>query len=62
MKKQKILVIDDEIGIVRYVSACLRKEGYMVNTATDGLKQVFSRSNAGTEEAGDFLLKYASAQ
>jgi len=36
MKKKRILVIDDEIAIIKYVSTCLRREGYEVVTATDG--------------------------
>ena len=36
MKKTNIIVIDDEISILRYVSACLRKEGYQVVTANGG--------------------------
>ncbi|MFH1446402.1 MAG: response regulator transcription factor [Chloroflexota bacterium] len=35
MKKTNIIVIDDEISILRYVSACLRKEGYQVATANN---------------------------
>ncbi len=36
MKKTCILVVDDEVGIVRFVSARLRKEGYEVITASNG--------------------------
>jgi len=36
MKRKPILVIDDEIAIIKYVSACLRREGYQVVAATDG--------------------------
>ncbi len=36
MKKTCILVVDDEVSILRYVSARLRKEGYEVVTASNG--------------------------
>ncbi len=36
MKKPLILITDDEVSILRYVGACLRKEGYGVITASDG--------------------------
>jgi len=36
MKKKPILVIDDEITVVRYVSTCLRYEGYQAISAADG--------------------------
>lgn len=36
MNKIKMLIVDDEINIIRYVSACLRREGYDVVTASDG--------------------------
>ena len=36
MSKQKILVIDDEPGIINLVTAYLRPEGYEVYTAMDG--------------------------
>lgn len=36
MKKTRVLVVDDEMSILRYVSACLRREGYEVVTASDG--------------------------
>jgi two-component system, OmpR family, KDP operon response regulator KdpE len=36
MKKKCILVVDDEVSILRYVSARLRKHGYDIVTASDG--------------------------
>ena len=36
MKKTCILVVDDEVSIIRFVSARLRKEGYEVVTASNG--------------------------
>jgi two-component system, OmpR family, KDP operon response regulator KdpE len=36
MKKKCILVVDDEVSILRYVSARLRKEGYDIVTASNG--------------------------
>lgn len=36
MTSPKILIIDDEPGIINLVSAYLRPEGYEVHTATDG--------------------------
>jgi two-component system alkaline phosphatase synthesis response regulator PhoP len=36
VSKPKILVIDDEPGIINLVSAYLEREGYEVHTATDG--------------------------
>jgi len=36
MKKICILVVDDEVSIQRYVSACLRKEGYDIVAASNG--------------------------
>ena len=36
MVKARILVVDDELSILRYVSACLRKEGYEPTIANNG--------------------------
>jgi DNA-binding response OmpR family regulator len=36
MKKTCILVVDDEVSIIRFVSAHLRKEGYEIITASNG--------------------------
>ena len=36
MPGEKILIVDDEQGILDLVSAYLRQEGYQVHTATDG--------------------------
>jgi two-component system, OmpR family, alkaline phosphatase synthesis response regulator PhoP len=36
MSEAKILVVDDEVGIVNNVRAYLEREGYTVNTAEDG--------------------------
>ncbi len=36
MKKTCILVVDDEVSIIRFVSARLRKEGYEIITASNG--------------------------
>jgi two-component system KDP operon response regulator KdpE len=36
MKKTRILVVDDEVSILRYVGARLRKEGYDIVTASNG--------------------------
>ncbi len=36
MKKICILVVDDEVSIIRFVSARLRKEGYEIITASNG--------------------------
>ena len=36
MKKTHILVVDDEVSIIRFVSARLRKEGYKIITASNG--------------------------
>jgi len=38
MRKTRILVVDDEVAILRYVSACLRLEGYEPILASDGDK------------------------
>ncbi len=37
MSARRILVVDDELNIVELVAAYLRKEGYQVYTATDGI-------------------------
>ena len=36
MGKARILVVDDEPGILAFVGACLRQEGYEVIEASDG--------------------------
>jgi two-component system KDP operon response regulator KdpE len=43
MKKGCILIVDDEVSILRYVSARLRKEGYEVVTASNG-KEALQRA------------------
>lgn len=40
MKKKKILVVDDEKMIRDSIEVALKKEGYEVDTATDGLEAV----------------------
>jgi len=36
MQKRCILVVDDEVSILRYVGACLRKQGFEIITANNG--------------------------
>ena len=45
MTSTKILVVDDEIGILTFLREWLEQVGYEVHTATDGWEalQVFSR-------------------
>ena len=40
MKKTRILVVDDELRIVKFVRAVLKDKGYEVLTATDGVEAV----------------------
>ena len=40
MKNKKILIVDDEVNIRRYVSGLLRKEGYEPITASDGQEAI----------------------
>ena len=36
MAKEKVLIIDDDLNIIRSISFVLEREGYIVITATDG--------------------------
>ena len=44
-EKSKILVVDDEPGMRDFLEIMLQKEGYIVETAPDGLR---SRIQMGT--------------
>jgi two-component system response regulator VicR len=50
MKRKCILIVDDEVSILRYVSACLRKEGYYIVTANNG------EEGLRKAEEGNFVL------
>jgi len=44
-EKSKILVVDDEPGMRTFLEIILRKEGYSVETATDGMKALDNINN-----------------
>ena len=46
MTKTRVLIVDDEPGILKYVSACLHREGHEVITASNGQEGLIKAEEA----------------